>query len=121
MDRAGALRVGPKSAGAVPGPVCYGRGGSEPTVTDCNLLLGYLDKTSLLDGELPIDIGIYLETAQFHDELEFEEKLLARTSILQYLTFQFFAVSVLWLFPVKLILRLVFTIKYIWVTPWFNV
>ncbi|HEY0169714.1 MAG TPA: hypothetical protein VGB98_01590 [Pyrinomonadaceae bacterium] len=52
---------------------------------------------------------------------ELEEKLLARTSILQYLTFQFFAISVLWLFPVKLILRLAFTIKYIWVTPWFNV
>jgi N-methylhydantoinase A len=55
VDRAGALRVGPKSAGADPGPVCYGHGGSEPTVTDCNLLLGYLDKASLLDGELPID------------------------------------------------------------------
>ena len=55
VDRAGALRVGPKSAGAAPGPVCYARGGTEPTVTDCNLLLGYLDKTSLLDGELPID------------------------------------------------------------------
>ena len=52
VDRAGALRVGPKSAGADPGPVCYGRGGIEPTVTDCNLLLGYLDKGSLLDGEL---------------------------------------------------------------------
>jgi N-methylhydantoinase A len=55
IDRAGALRVGPKSAGAEPGPACYGRGGSEPTVTDCNLLLGYLDQQSLLDGELPID------------------------------------------------------------------
>lgn len=55
VDRAGALRVGPKSAGADPGPVCYGRGGSEPTVTDCNLLLGYLDKESLLGGELAID------------------------------------------------------------------
>ncbi len=52
---------------------------------------------------------------------EFEQRLLARTSILQYLTFQFFAISVLWLFPIKLILRLLFTIKYIWVTPWFNV
>jgi hypothetical protein len=51
----------------------------------------------------------------------FERKLLQRTSILQYLTFQFFAISVLWLFPVKLLLRLLFTIKYIWVTPWFNV
>ena len=50
VDRAGALRVGPKSAGAEPGPVCYGRGGAEPTVTDCNLLLGYLDQGSLLGG-----------------------------------------------------------------------
>src|SRR5262252_5765546 len=55
VDRAGALRVGPKSAGADPGPACYARGGTEPTVTDCNLLLGYLDKQSLLGGDLPID------------------------------------------------------------------
>ncbi len=55
VDRGGALRVGPKSAGAEPGPVCYGRGGSEPTVTDCNLMLGYLDQRSLLDGDLAID------------------------------------------------------------------
>ncbi len=55
VDRAGALRVGPKSAGADPGPVCYGRGGTEPTVTDADLLLGYLDKSSLLGGELPVD------------------------------------------------------------------
>ncbi len=55
VDRAGALRVGPKSAGALPGPACYARGGTEPTVTDCNLLLGYLDQGSLLDGELSID------------------------------------------------------------------
>jgi hypothetical protein len=53
---------------------------------------------------------------------EFEEKLLARTSILQYLTFQFFAISVLLAMPVKLILRLLpIHIKYVWVTPWFNV
>ena len=55
VDRAGALRVGPHSAGADPGPVCYRRGGTEPTVTDCNLLLGYLDARSLLAGDLPID------------------------------------------------------------------
>ena len=55
LDRAGALRVGPNSAGADPGPVCYRRGGSEPTVTDCNLLLGYLDARSLLAGDLRID------------------------------------------------------------------
>jgi N-methylhydantoinase A len=55
VDPAGALRVGPKSAGAIPGPACYARGGTEPTITDCNLLLGYLDKGSLLDGALSID------------------------------------------------------------------
>jgi len=52
---------------------------------------------------------------------EFENKLLARTSLLQYMTFQFFAVSVLLALPVKLILRLALTIKYVWVTPWFNI
>jgi hypothetical protein len=52
---------------------------------------------------------------------EFERKLLANTTLLQYLTFQFFAISVLMAMPVKLFLRLVFTIKYVWVTPWFNV
>ncbi len=51
----------------------------------------------------------------------FEEKLLARTSLLQYVTFQFFAISVLLALPVKLFLRLAFTIKYVWVTPWFNI
>jgi N-methylhydantoinase A len=55
VDAAGALRVGPQSAGADPGPACYARGGSEPTVTDCNLVLGYLDKGSLLAGDLQID------------------------------------------------------------------
>ena len=49
---AGGLRVGPRSAGAVPGPACYGRGGSEPTVTDCNLLLGRLPGSARLAGEL---------------------------------------------------------------------
>lgn len=56
VDRAGSLRVGPKSAGAEPGPVCYGRGGTEPTVTDCNLLLGYLGAKSLLAGDMSIDL-----------------------------------------------------------------
>src|SRR5262245_49232998 len=67
VDRAGALRVGPKSAGANPGPACYGRGGAEPTVTDCDLLLGYLDKRSLLAGELPIDRDA--AEAAVHDKL----------------------------------------------------
>jgi hypothetical protein len=48
---------------------------------------------------------------------EFEKKLLANTSLLQYWTFQFFAITVLLAMPVKLFLRLVFTIKYVWVTP----
>ncbi len=51
----------------------------------------------------------------------FEEKILARTSLLQYLTFQFFAVSVLLALPIKLLLRLTLTIKYVWVTPFFNI
>ncbi|MGH7857709.1 MAG: hydantoinase/oxoprolinase family protein, partial [Candidatus Binatia bacterium] len=47
---AGALKVGPQSAGADPGPICYGRGGTEPTVTDANLVLGYLDPESFCGG-----------------------------------------------------------------------
>ncbi|MGH7803843.1 MAG: hydantoinase/oxoprolinase family protein, partial [Candidatus Binatia bacterium] len=47
---AGALKVGPKSAGADPGPICYGRGGTEPTVTDANLVLGYLDPETFCGG-----------------------------------------------------------------------
>jgi N-methylhydantoinase A len=50
VDTGGALRVGPQSAGAMPGPACYGRGGTEPTVTDANLLLGYLDPAGLAGG-----------------------------------------------------------------------
>jgi N-methylhydantoinase A len=64
VDRAGALRVGPKSAGADPGPVCYGRGGVEPTVTDADLLLGYLDKGSLLAGDLPLDYAAALDAVR---------------------------------------------------------
>ncbi|TQO19868.1 N-methylhydantoinase A [Rhodoglobus vestalii] len=52
---AGALRVGPRSAGAVPGPACYGRGGVEPTVTDANLILGRLPDVALLGGNLALD------------------------------------------------------------------
>jgi N-methylhydantoinase A len=54
-DAGGALRVGPRSAGADPGPACYGRGGEEPTVTDANLLLGYLDAGSPLAGGVELD------------------------------------------------------------------
>jgi N-methylhydantoinase A len=54
-DPGGALRVGPQSAGADPGPACYGRGGSEPTVTDANLLLGNLTPDSTLAGGVALD------------------------------------------------------------------
>src|SRR5271170_5003040 len=54
-DPGGALRVGPASAGAVPGPACYGRGGMSPTVTDANLLLGRLLEDSPLAGGLALD------------------------------------------------------------------
>ncbi|MBI1293508.1 hydantoinase/oxoprolinase family protein [bacterium] len=50
VDAAGGLHVGPQSAGAVPGPVCYGRGGTQPTVTDANLVLGRLDAGQFLGG-----------------------------------------------------------------------
>ncbi|HSE92080.1 MAG TPA: hydantoinase/oxoprolinase family protein [Methylomirabilota bacterium] len=57
LDPGGALRVGPESAGAEPGPVCYGRGGQRPTVTDADLVLGYLNPVALLGGALPVDRG----------------------------------------------------------------
>jgi hypothetical protein len=62
-----------------------------------------------------------LRPLRLYPQNEFENKILARTSLLQYLTFQFFAVTVLLALPVKLILRLALTIKYVWVTPWFNI
>src|SRR5256884_4699369 len=52
----GALKVGPESAGAVPGPVCYGRGGVEPTVTDANLVLGYLSSERFSGGAMGLDV-----------------------------------------------------------------
>ena len=55
LDAAGAPKVGPDSAGADPGPVCYGRGGTAPTITDCNLVLGYLDPGGLVGGALKLD------------------------------------------------------------------
>jgi N-methylhydantoinase A len=54
-DAGGALRVGPRSAGAEPGPACYGRGGTDPTVTDADLLLGWLDADSPLAGGVRLD------------------------------------------------------------------
>ncbi len=55
-SRLGTLQVGPESAGAEPGPICYGRGGTEPTVTDADLLLGYLDADYFLGGTMQLDV-----------------------------------------------------------------
>jgi len=57
LDAAGAPKVGPESAGADPGPVCYGMGGTEPTITDCNLVLGYLDPAGLVGGAMALDLA----------------------------------------------------------------
>jgi len=56
LDAGGALRVGPQSAGAKPGPICYRGGGAQPTVTDANLLLGRLDPDHFLGGEFQLDL-----------------------------------------------------------------
>jgi N-methylhydantoinase A len=57
LDPAGGLQVGPRSAGADPGPACYGRGGVEPTVTDANVLLGYIPAGTVADGQISISIA----------------------------------------------------------------
>ena len=65
LDSAGMLRVGPESAGARPGPICYGRGGSEPTITDANLVLGRLNPDKLMGVDYPVTLdhvrGLILE------------------------------------------------------------
>jgi N-methylhydantoinase A len=58
IDPGGSLRVGPRSAGADPGPACYGKGGLEATVTDANVVLGRIDPTAKLGGRLPINAGL---------------------------------------------------------------
>jgi len=55
VDAFGVIEVGPHSAGAVPGPACYARGGDRPTITDCNLLLGYLSEDNFLGGKMKLD------------------------------------------------------------------
>ena len=55
VEPTGALKVGPRSAGAVPGPACYGQGGAEPTVSDANLLLGYLNAERIYGGSIRLD------------------------------------------------------------------
>jgi N-methylhydantoinase A len=64
LDAAGLLAVGPESAGADPGPACYGQGGVEPTVTDANLVLGYLDPANFLGGRRSLDREAALAAVQ---------------------------------------------------------
>ena len=66
IDPAGALRVGPRSAGAVPGPACYGQGNEQPTVTDANLVLGYLHDGSLAGGALQVDRALAEAAIETH-------------------------------------------------------
>ncbi len=67
VDASGLIQVGPESAGASPGPICYGRGGAEPTITDANLLLGRLDPNRLLSVDQPVTVD--------HVRRLFEEKI----------------------------------------------
>ncbi len=64
IDSLGLLKVGPESAGAEPGPVCYGYGGTEPTVTDADLVLGYLDPDYFLGGQIRIDLAAARQAIQ---------------------------------------------------------
>jgi N-methylhydantoinase A len=64
IDNAGSLKVGPISAGAIPGPACYGKGGQKPTVTDANIVLGRLNPECLLGGEMPIFPDLSKEALQ---------------------------------------------------------
>ncbi len=78
----------------------------------------------LIFGAIVVGLFYFLAGLFLHwlmNRNEFERKILARTSLLQYLTFQFFAISILIALPVKILLRQLFTIKYVWVTPWFNI
>jgi N-methylhydantoinase A len=64
VDDGGSLRVGPKSAGADPGPVCYGRGGDAPTITDANVFLGRINPENFLGGEMPLDYSTAAQAIQ---------------------------------------------------------
>ncbi|MEA4846120.1 MAG: hydantoinase/oxoprolinase family protein [Clostridiaceae bacterium] len=61
IDEGGALKVGPRSAGAVPGPACYKRGGKNPTVTDANIVLGKLNQKKILGGRMDVDLELAKE------------------------------------------------------------
>jgi N-methylhydantoinase A len=84
IDEAGAMHVGPQSAGAQPGPACYARGGKEPTVTDANLQLGILDPDYFLGGEMEISKGLAeqaIRSMADHFELSVDEAALGIVKI----------------------------------------
>ncbi|UUZ84987.1 hydantoinase/oxoprolinase family protein [Paenibacillus sp. P26] len=66
LDAGGALKVGPESAGSVPGPACYGRGGTRPTVTDANAILGRLNPDGILGGRMALDVEPSRRAIQEH-------------------------------------------------------
>ncbi|TFL10215.1 hydantoinase/oxoprolinase family protein [Pusillimonas caeni] len=66
IDEGGGVHIGPESAAADPGPACYGRGGQRPTVTDCNLILGYLDPQSFMGSEFPLDTDAAYRAVEKH-------------------------------------------------------
>jgi len=66
VDARGLIRVGPRSAGADPGPACYGRGGTRPTLTDANVLLGYLDPAFFNGGRMALDVAAAREAVTTH-------------------------------------------------------
>ncbi|MCS6967936.1 MAG: hydantoinase/oxoprolinase family protein [Cytophagales bacterium] len=66
IDALGLLKVGPESAASEPGPACYGRGGTRPTVTDCDLVLGYLNPTYFLGGKMPLDLQAARTAIEMH-------------------------------------------------------
>ncbi|MDF2142086.1 hydantoinase/oxoprolinase family protein [Paenirhodobacter sp. CAU 1674] len=66
IDPMGLLQMGPQSAGSEPGPACYGRGGTQPTTTDANLVLGYLSPGGLVGGRLPLDVEKAREAIRTH-------------------------------------------------------
>ena len=66
IDALGLLKVGPQSAGAEPGPACYGRGGANPTVTDADLVLGYLNPDYFLGGTMQLDLAAAESAIEHH-------------------------------------------------------
>ncbi|WP_226039628.1 hydantoinase/oxoprolinase family protein [Natrinema sp. DC36] len=82
VDPGGALRVGPRSAGAQPGPACYGRGGTEPTVTDAAVVLGYIGPDTALGGELTLDVDAARDALEgLADEAGLEDALEAARGV----------------------------------------